>query len=95
MQDTIFENPLSLYLAKQNKFKTLVKSVQKSLKSKEYKQRGYSFDEFIQKKWNISKAQAYRYLISAKVLDQLEEFDIQPCKLMLIYHLYKNGYHHI
>ncbi|KAL6625648.1 hypothetical protein U3516DRAFT_855094 [Neocallimastix sp. 'constans'] len=29
-------------------------------------------------KWNISQAQAYRYLICAKVLDQLEEFEIKP-----------------
>jgi len=80
MEETLFENPLSIYLSKQRKFKNLVKDVQKSLKSKEYKQKGYSFDEFIKKKWNISKAQAYRYLISAKVIDQLNEFDIQPCK---------------
>jgi len=80
MQDnTFFENPLIIYLSKQKKFKNLVKSVQTSLKSKEYKQQGYSFDEYIKKKWNISKAQAYRYLISAKVIDQLEEFEIQPC----------------
>jgi len=89
-ETTFFENPLNIYLSKQRKFKNLVKNVQKSLKSKEYKQQGYSFDEFIKKKWNISKAQAYRYLISAKVIDQLEEFDIQPCMyIKWVYHINK------
>ncbi|ORX88071.1 hypothetical protein BCR32DRAFT_288824 [Anaeromyces robustus] len=87
-ENTFFENPLNIYISKQRKFKSLVKSVQRSLKSKEYKQHGYSFDEFIKKRWNISKAQAYRYLISAKVLDQLEEFDIQPSYERLCRSLY-------
>ncbi|ORX51766.1 hypothetical protein BCR36DRAFT_369679 [Piromyces finnis] len=87
-ENTLFENPLSMYLTKQKKFKTLVKSVQNSLKSKEYKQQGYSFDEYIKNQWNISKAQAYRYLISAKVIDQLEEFDIQPSYERLCRSLY-------
>jgi len=87
-ESTFFENPLNIYISKQRKFKSLVKSVQRSLKSKEYKQHGYSFDEFIKRRWNISKAQAYRYLISAKVLDQLEEFDIQPSYERLCRSLY-------
>ncbi|ORY44582.1 hypothetical protein LY90DRAFT_671597 [Neocallimastix californiae] len=77
-RNAIFETIYSTYIEKQKKFKDLVKSVQYHLNLKEYKKQGYSFDEYVKMKWNISKAQAYRYLISAKVLDQLEEFDIQP-----------------
>ncbi|KAG4098852.1 hypothetical protein H8356DRAFT_1424409 [Neocallimastix lanati (nom. inval.)] len=75
---SIYQTIYSTYIEKQKKFKSLVKSVQYHLESKEYKKEGYSFDEYVKMKWNISKAQAYRYLISAKVLDQLEDFEIQP-----------------
>ncbi|KAG4096027.1 hypothetical protein H8356DRAFT_1044137 [Neocallimastix lanati (nom. inval.)] len=80
MQNSIIlQNTLNAYFEKQRSFKALVKSVQRSLQSKEYKLYTCTFEEFIKSKWNISKAQAYRYLISAKVIDQLEEFEIQPC----------------
>jgi len=79
MQSNVIENSLKAYLEKQKAFKTLVKDVQKSLQAKEYKELNQSFEGFIKSKWNISKAQAYRFLISAKVIDQLEEFEIQPC----------------
>ncbi|KAG4090998.1 hypothetical protein H8356DRAFT_1295352 [Neocallimastix lanati (nom. inval.)] len=78
-RNTILENTLKAYIEKQKKFKVLIKKIQKSIQSKEYKQYNCPFDEFIKKKWKISKAQAYRYLISAKVIDQLEDFEIQPC----------------
>jgi hypothetical protein len=74
----VHDNSIKSYLSKQKAFKTLVKSIQKALSCREYKKLGCSFDEFIKQKWNISKAQAYRYLISAKVLDQLEGFEILP-----------------
>jgi hypothetical protein len=66
------------YLEKQKNFKSLVKEIQTSLKSKEYAKEGQSFNDYVKMKWNISQAQAYRYLLCAKVLDQLEEFEIQP-----------------
>jgi len=75
----IIQNTLKAYFEKQRSFKALVKDVQQSLQSKEYKLYSCTFDEFIKSRWNISKAQAYRYLISAKVIDQLEEFNILPC----------------
>jgi hypothetical protein len=69
---------LDAYLDKQRKFVSLVKDVQINLNSKEYKKQGYTFNEYIKLKWNISQAQAYRYLMCAKVIDQLEEFEIKP-----------------
>ncbi|KAL6591983.1 hypothetical protein U3516DRAFT_834887 [Neocallimastix sp. 'constans'] len=75
----ILENSLKAYLQKQKNFRALVKGVQRTLQDKKYKHTNSSFEDFIKSRWNISKAQAYRYLISAKVIDQLEEFDIQPC----------------
>lgn len=83
-----FENPLKHYLLKQNNFKSMVKNIQHALNSKQYKDQGFSFDEFVRINWNISKAQAYRYLISAKVLDQLEDFYVQPCYERLCRSLY-------
>jgi len=77
MQSNI--NYFNSYIKKQNSFVALVKSIQYYLQTKEYKQYNYSLDEFVKMKWNISKAQAYRYLISAKVIDQLQEFQIKPC----------------
>eukprot|EP00833_Pecoramyces_ruminatium_P004362 jgi/Orpsp1_1/1178394/evm.model.c7180000065108.1 len=71
-------NLTTAYFEKQRKFVSLIKDVQISLTSKEYKKQGYTFNEFIKIKWNISQAQAYRYLLCAKVLDQLEEFEIKP-----------------
>ncbi|KAL6631898.1 hypothetical protein U3516DRAFT_792593 [Neocallimastix sp. 'constans'] len=72
------ESQLTIYLSKQKKFISLVENIKKAFNSKEYKKYGNSFDSFSRKFWNISKAQAYRYLLSAKVLKQLEEFDILP-----------------
>jgi hypothetical protein len=69
---------LEAYLYKQRNFVSLVKDVQINLNSKEYKKQGYTFNEYIKLKWNISQAQAYRYLMCAKVIDQLEEFEIKP-----------------
>jgi len=45
----------SAYLEKQNAFVTLVKEVQFSLNSKEYKKQDYALNEFIKMKWNISQ----------------------------------------
>ncbi|ORX41834.1 hypothetical protein BCR36DRAFT_374963 [Piromyces finnis] len=75
---TTLENPLNNYLLKQEEFKKFVKDIQQSLNSKEYLKQGYTIDEFVKSKWNISKTQAYRYLLSAKIIDQLKEFKIQP-----------------
>ena len=46
---------LNDYFNKQIKFRTLIKEIQKELKSKDYIQQGYTYDEFIKIKWNISK----------------------------------------
>jgi len=48
-------NPLTIYIKKQTKFKNLVKGIQMSLESKEYKSQGISFDKYVKMKWNISK----------------------------------------
>jgi len=48
-------NLSNAYLQKQNTFVALVKEVQFSLISKEYKKQGYSLNEFIKMKWNISQ----------------------------------------
>jgi len=72
-------NYINSYLEKQKNFKILVKDIQYSLQNKEYQRNNLSIDDYIKNRWNISKAQAYRYVISAKVIDQLEEFNIQPC----------------
>eukprot|EP00833_Pecoramyces_ruminatium_P013751 jgi/Orpsp1_1/1187783/evm.model.d7180000060147.1 len=50
-----------IYLERQSKFIFLVKDIQLSLKSKEFKNQ-----------------ETYRYLVCAKVIDQLEEFEIKP-----------------
>eukprot|EP00833_Pecoramyces_ruminatium_P011833 jgi/Orpsp1_1/1185865/evm.model.c7180000095689.1 len=47
-------NFINAYLKKQNSFRNLVKEVQSSLQSKEYKKLNYSLDEFVKMKWNIS-----------------------------------------
>jgi len=46
---------LNFYFIKQNKFKTLVKNVQHTLKTKVYKKEGLSLEEYVKMKWNISK----------------------------------------
>jgi len=48
-------NLSSIYIEKQRKFVSLIKDVQISLKSKEYKNKGYSFNEYIKMRWNISQ----------------------------------------
>jgi len=70
---------LNSYFEKQERFKALVREIQHFLQSKDGKPENCSVEEYIRNKWNISKTQAYRYVISAKVIDQLEEFEIQPC----------------
>ncbi|OUM64378.1 hypothetical protein PIROE2DRAFT_8850 [Piromyces sp. E2] len=57
------------YLEKQNNFKKFVSEIKNSLESKEYNKNDKTITEFL-----IS----YRYLVCAKVLDQLKEFTIQP-----------------
>jgi len=76
MQANKYQNS---YFEKQESFKALVREIQHFLQSKEGKPENCSVEEYIRKKWNISKTQAYRYVISAKVIDQLAEFEIQPC----------------
>ncbi|KAG4097470.1 hypothetical protein H8356DRAFT_1077779 [Neocallimastix lanati (nom. inval.)] len=78
MAETVMLNNVYNYIEKQKKFVEQIKSIQYSLINKEYKKQGYNFTNYVKSKWNISKAQAYRYLISAKVIDQLKEFDILP-----------------
>ncbi|KAG4097471.1 hypothetical protein H8356DRAFT_1394101 [Neocallimastix lanati (nom. inval.)] len=78
MDKIITYNNIYNYIEKQKQFLIQVKSIQYDITKKDYKKQGYSFTDYVKSKWNISKAQAYRYLISAKVLDQLKEFDILP-----------------
>jgi len=85
MQEYKLYNP---YFEKQRKFTSLVKDIQISLGAKEYKNQGFSLNEYVKMRWNISQAQAYRYLICAKVIDQLKEFNIQPCYERLCKSLY-------
>jgi len=51
----IYKSSKILYLSKQIKFRELVKDIQNSLNSREYIRLGYSFDNFVRMKWNISK----------------------------------------
>eukprot|EP00833_Pecoramyces_ruminatium_P013353 jgi/Orpsp1_1/1187385/evm.model.d7180000057338.1 len=44
----------NIYLEKQRKFIALVKDIQLSLKSKEFKGQGYSLKQYAKMKWNIS-----------------------------------------
>jgi len=81
----------STYAEKQKAFVSLIKDVQTSLVSKEYKKQGYSLNEYTKMRWNISQAQAYRYLICGKVLDQLEEFEIKPSYERLCKSLYNTA----
>jgi len=46
---------ISAYFEKQRKFIALIKDIQVSLNSKEYKKHGYTFNEYIKMKWNISQ----------------------------------------
>jgi len=50
---------LTVYLAKQRKFKSLIKSIQNSLSTKSYKKQGYTFQAFAKKYWNISRARKH------------------------------------
>ncbi|KAG4084545.1 hypothetical protein H8356DRAFT_1063357 [Neocallimastix lanati (nom. inval.)] len=75
---TSYEKLIQDYILKQRRFKYLVKEIRRSIETCEYKKYGCSLNEFTKKNWNISQAQAYRYIIAAKVMDQLEEFEIQP-----------------
>jgi len=45
----------NIYLEKQRKFIALVKEIQFTFNSKEYKEHGYSFKQYIKMKWNISQ----------------------------------------
>ncbi|KAG4107739.1 hypothetical protein H8356DRAFT_1024075 [Neocallimastix lanati (nom. inval.)] len=81
-------NSLSSHIEKQRAFSSFIKEIQISLNSKEYKKLGYTFNEYVKMKWSISQAQAYRYLICGKVLDQLEEFEIKPSYERLCKSLY-------
>jgi len=53
MQKT--QSHLDYYISKQNKFNTLVQEISKTLNSKEYMKLGYSFDDYVKMKWDISK----------------------------------------
>eukprot|EP00833_Pecoramyces_ruminatium_P015339 jgi/Orpsp1_1/1189371/evm.model.d7180000071489.1 len=44
----------NIYLEKQRKFVALVKDIQSSLNSKEYKNQGYSLGQYSKMRWNIS-----------------------------------------
>jgi len=46
---------LDTYIEKQEKFRKLVKEIQKSIDEKDYVKEGATYDEYIRKKWNISK----------------------------------------
>jgi len=46
---------VSSQIEKQRAFITLIKDIQVSLNSKEYKKQGYSFNEYVKMKWNISQ----------------------------------------
>jgi len=48
-------NISSFYFEKQKKFVALVKDIQISLNLKEYKKQGYTFNQYIKMKWNISQ----------------------------------------
>eukprot|EP00833_Pecoramyces_ruminatium_P013236 jgi/Orpsp1_1/1187268/evm.model.d7180000056460.1 len=83
------KSSLNMYLEKQKKFISLIKEIQNSLNSKEYKNQGYSLNQYTKMKWNISHfIEAYRYLMCAKVIDQLEEFEIKPSYESLCKSLY-------
>ncbi|KAG4096741.1 hypothetical protein H8356DRAFT_1309411 [Neocallimastix lanati (nom. inval.)] len=83
-----YEKLIQDYISKQRRFKYLVKQIQKAIESCEYKRHGYSLNEFTKKNWNISQIEAYRYIIAAKVMDQLQEFEIQPNYVNLCKSLY-------
>ncbi|KAG4083183.1 hypothetical protein H8356DRAFT_968439 [Neocallimastix lanati (nom. inval.)] len=78
MSGSYYNRQLTSYLIKQKKFLSFIKNIQNTIETKNYKKEGYTFDSFVKKKWNITKAQIYRYLIAAKILDQLKEFEILP-----------------
>jgi len=78
MSEFYYNRQLTSYLTKQKKFISFINNIQNKIKTKNYKKEGYTFDSFVKTNWNISKAQIYRYLIAAKILDQLQEFKILP-----------------
>ncbi|ORY84520.1 hypothetical protein LY90DRAFT_663555 [Neocallimastix californiae] len=78
MSGSYYNRQLTSYLIKQKKFLSFIKNIQNTIETKNYKKEGYTFDSFVKKNWNITKAQIYRYLIAAKILDQLKEFEILP-----------------
>ncbi|KAG4092793.1 hypothetical protein H8356DRAFT_1429195 [Neocallimastix lanati (nom. inval.)] len=83
-----YEKLIHDYILKQKRFKYDVKQIQKSIISCDYKKKGYSLNEYVKKKWNISQKEAYRFLIAAKVMDTLDEFEIQPNYINLCKSLY-------
>jgi len=43
------------YFERQQKFVSLVRDIQFSLNSKEYKNQGYTFNDYIRMRWNLSQ----------------------------------------
>jgi len=50
---------LTSYLIKQKKFLSFIKNIQNTIETKNYKKEGYTFDSFVKKNWNITKARMY------------------------------------
>lgn len=67
-----------LYQKKQERFKKTAFGVQTIVSRKLYRAANLTVEEYFRKKWNISRAQVYRFLDAADVLRQLKDFTFTP-----------------
>jgi len=67
-----------LYQKKQERFKKTAFGVQTIVSRKLYRAANLTVEEYFRKKWNISRAQVYRFLDAADVLRQLKDFSFTP-----------------
>ncbi|ORX52515.1 hypothetical protein BCR36DRAFT_30547 [Piromyces finnis] len=75
--DTIIREEY-LYQKKQERFKKTAFGVQTIVSRKLYRAANLTVEEYFRKKWNISRAQVYRFLDAADVLRQLKDFTFTP-----------------
>ncbi|KAJ3340867.1 hypothetical protein HDU93_006159 [Gonapodya sp. JEL0774] len=66
------------YSKKQERFRKTVMAADAIVKGKLYKAKAPSLEAYFREVWKISRAQVYRFIDCAQVLEALESFDSQP-----------------
>ncbi|KAG4106982.1 hypothetical protein H8356DRAFT_1301818 [Neocallimastix lanati (nom. inval.)] len=66
-------------LKKQEKFRRTVLATKVIVSQKLYKAYSNSLEKYFNDKWKLSRAQVYRFLDCAKIIEKLSDFELQPC----------------